>query len=352
MVSADHSHHKEIPLAGTDPTYIVATWTKPDDDQRLRTGLWRLTLGPQPTAIPVDPDPTAIYWATAEPGQASLLLLNNDDERSALLRWPGPNPAQPNPRWSSGGEGGSYLAFHPSGTHFAVANSSAGWSLFRNGPTPQLVDTHRNTGSGPHPRQAHSHPHCAIFTPDGRWLLAADMGADEILAIPVDLAAERFGEAVHAYRATPGSGPRHLVPGPGVLYTLNELGNSVEVLHARDDMTLECVQVQPTIPPDCTGENYGAHLGLALDGRRLLASNRGHDSIAVFDVLGDGRLGDASWIASGGAWPWHFLLTEDHRMLVANNQSDEVAVFDTSNGKLQLLMSVAVPRPVFVAAEP
>jgi hypothetical protein len=83
--------------------------------------------------------------------------------------------------------------------------------VFRNGTEPELIASLRNEGSGPHPRQRRSHPHCAIFTRDNAWIYAADMGSDEVLAFPFDADAGRVGDKIRAYRAAPGSGPRHVL---------------------------------------------------------------------------------------------------------------------------------------------
>lgn len=333
-------------------TFIVSTWTKPDDDAALRTGLWRLTIGDTPTAIQLDPAATAIYWAAPEPGAQTLLLLNNDEERSSLLRWSAASAQTDVPRWSSGGEGGSYLSFHPESRHFIVSNSSAGWSLFRQGEVPELLATISNEGSGPHPRQSGSHPHCAIFSADGRWIHAADMGADEVLSIPFDVETETLGPVVRAHKTAPGAGPRHLVAGRGVVYLLNELDSTIEVLDPHDDGSFTSRQALSTLPGDFRGESHGAHLGMSPDGTHLYATNRQHDSIVCFTISGDGLLDATSWTPTGG-WPWHFRFTRSGRLLVANNQSDEIAVYDIDDtGRPTRTGSVQIPRPVFIAVEP
>ena len=66
-------------------------------------------------------------------------------------------------------------------------------------------DTLVFTGSGPDKeRQSQPHLHCVLFTPDGRLLLANDLGTDRIHAFPVS---EKKGEGL-LDRAATGSGSR------------------------------------------------------------------------------------------------------------------------------------------------
>jgi 6-phosphogluconolactonase len=294
----------------------------------------------------------AVYSGAVEPGGHSILLLHNDIDRSAMSRhrFAADGSLTEEGRWSSGGQGGSYIAFDPSGRYFVVANAHTGWAVFRNGTEPELIASLRNEGSGPHPRQVRSHPHSAIFTPDNAWICGADMGSDEVLAFPFDPDAGRVGDKVRAYRAAPGSGPRHVLARHGLIYLLNELDNTLVVLRPEAGGTLTEVQSVSTLPAGFTGDSHTAHLGMSRDGRHLYASNRGHDSLAVYDVGAEGRLTLRQWVPSGGKWPWFFSLADDSRMIVANNMSDSMAIFDIdARGELRASGQVTVRRPVFIA---
>jgi 6-phosphogluconolactonase (cycloisomerase 2 family) len=51
-----------------------------------------------------------------------------------------------------------------------------------------------------------------------------------------------------------------------------------------------------------------------------------------------------------GRWPWFFALTDDGRMIVANNLSDNITIFDIDpHGRLHASGQVAVRRPVFIS---
>jgi 6-phosphogluconolactonase len=177
------------------------------------------------------------------------------------------------------------------------------------------------------------------------------MGADEVLAFPFDAATGHVGPKVRAYRAAPGSGPRHLLAQPGLMYLLNELGNTLVVLRPEPGGTLTEVQAVSTLPPGFADDSHTAHLGMSADGRYLYVSNRGHDSLTAFAVGPDGLVTPCQWIPSGGRWPWFFALMDDGRMIVANNLSDNITIFDIDpHGRLHPSDQVAVRRPVFISS--
>lgn len=338
-----------------DPGFLVGTWTFTDPQVPLDTSLHVVRLQSDPPVAVVSDTAKAVYYGTVEPGGDTVLLLHNDIDRSGMSRHRlGPDGhLVEEGRWSSGGIGGSYITFDPTGRHFVVANAHTGWAVFENGPVPRLVASLHHSGSGPHPRQSKSHPHRAIFSPSGTWIYATDMGTDEVLAFPFDSSSSTVGPKVVAFRCEPGSGPRHVLAGHGLLYLLNELGNTLVVLQPQPDGTLIERQLLSTLPDGFSEFSHTAHLDLSRDGRHLYVSNRGHDSVMVVDVDADGLLANPRWTPSGGHWPWFFTFTSQGRMLVANNLSDIVAVFDIDgDGDLHPVHQVTVPRPVFVAEWP
>ncbi|HAA77384.1 TPA: hypothetical protein DCE37_19910 [Candidatus Latescibacteria bacterium] len=89
-------------------------------------------------------------------------------------------------------------------------------------------------------------------------------------------------------------GPRHFVfhPSKDYLWSVNENGSTVSA-HYFDPATgkLSSFQVISTLPDDFDGENNStAEIRMTQDGKYLYASNRGHDSLAIFAVGDDGRL--------------------------------------------------------------
>ncbi|MEO6038575.1 MAG: beta-propeller fold lactonase family protein, partial [Saprospiraceae bacterium] len=105
-----------------------------------------------------------------------------------------------------------------------------------------------------------------------------------------------------------------------------------------------------TLPDSYVGNNTTADIHLSKDGKRLYASNRGHDSIAVFRVNAGNQLESIGFVDTHGKTPRNFHLTDDgHWMLVANQDTGNIALFDLQQGDLPVLVkSVAVGTPVCI----
>jgi 6-phosphogluconolactonase len=239
-------------------------------------------------------------------------------------------------RLSSGGADPCHLALDRTQSVLAAANYSSGsvavFALDRNTGLPRgLGDVRPHHGAGPnHARQDHAHAHWVGFTADNRWLRAVDLGADAIFAYPFDARTGRVGAATIAYRATPGSGPRHLAVHPRLprAYLVSELANTVTLLATGSDASMRAIATLSTLPAGFAGESGAAEIVLNAAGTRLYVSNRGHDSIAVFAIAADGMASLIEHVACGGHWPRYIrLLERQSRLLVANERSGMIATF-------------------------
>jgi 6-phosphogluconolactonase len=251
-----------------------------------------------------------------------------------------------------------HAALSPDGAALAVANYSSGsvtlWRLDRRTGLP-IGEPQRiaHQGSGPNrDRQAGPHAHWVGFARPG-LLHSVDLGADAVFAHRID-GAGKVASSI-AYRAEAGSGPRHLARHPRlpVAYLAAELANTVTLLRARPDGSFTARGVVSTLPKGFTGASAVAHIAINRAGTRLYVSNRGHDSIAVFAIGGDGGLSLIQHAGCGGHWPRLFLLLEDRgEMLVANERSGNVARLPIDQaGRLgKAERGPAVPGVVFLSA--
>jgi 6-phosphogluconolactonase len=127
-----------------------------------------------------------------------------------------------------------------------------------------------------------------------------------------------------------GAGPRHfaLSPDGAHAWLMNEKNSTVTSFAVAADGGLTPGATISSLPSDFNGENTGAEIAVHPSGKWVYASNRGHDSIAVFDVGGDGALTLVANTPTGGEDPRHFsLVPGGAAMLVANQTSGTIHGF-------------------------
>lgn len=191
-----------------------------------------------------------------------------------------------------------------------------------------------HTGKGPHPtRQTAAHVHCAQITPNGQILYFVDLGIDNVVAYNFDNGKgnlERVPEA--DIKAAPGAGPRHLLFARDgeIAYVINELASTVTV-YKKDGIAYNPVQTLSLLPPNYNkaAGNTASAIKMTSDGKRLLCSNRGYDSIAVFDVNPEtGLLTLLTINQTLGRGPRDFaILPGDQFVLVAHQYTDNLICF-------------------------
>ena len=142
-------------------------------------------------------------------------------------------------------------------------------------------------------------------------------------------------------------GPRHFVfhPTLDILYSVNEDGNTVSAHHFDTDKgTLSSFQVISTLPADWEGESKTAEIRITPDGRYLYASNRGHESLAIFEVAADGTL-TASGHQPTDPTPRFFGMDPTGKFLISAGQQTAHIVsyrIDQSSGQLEQLQRLPV----------
>ena len=138
----------------------------------------------------------------------------------------------------------------------------------------------------------------------------------------------------------------------------NELASTVTVFsHDAATGALAPVQTLRTVPEGFTGANNTAEIQASADGRFVYVANRGHNSIAVFQVdAASGRLTLLDVTPSLGDWPRDFKLDPTGGyLLVEHQKSDNIVVFriDRATGRLTPTgHEVRVSKPVSIAWVP
>ena len=203
-------------------------------------------------------------------------------------------------------------------------------------------------------RQAGPHLHCAVLSPDNRFVLACDLGDDALLVFPIHPgAASPLGGPVRV-PTQPGAGPRHLAfhPNGRWLYCINEL-DCIVVAYTWERAAGRAVPF-----PDSTRTirsasapaghpSTGAEIAITHDGRFAYTSTRFVDVLTVFAVdPATGALTQRQQLPCGGKTPRFFALDPTERwLLCANQDSDTVSVFARDAGSGQLTPKAAFPAP-------
>lgn len=208
-------------------------------------------------------------------------------------------------------------------------------------------------GSGPHARQEKPHTHYAAQTPDGKYVIACDLGTDEVITYKIENQ-ELVKVATLTVKA--GSGPRHLTfhPDGKIAYLLTELSSEVVVLdYHADKGSFTEKQNLSAIPADFTETNDASAIHITSDGKFVYTGNRGHNSIAVFRVDEETKeLTLVEITATEGDWPRDFVLDPSEAFIIASNQkSGNLVLFsrDQETGKLTQLDSIIdIPEVVCV----
>jgi 6-phosphogluconolactonase len=260
-------------------------------------------------------------------------------------------------RVSSRGASPCHIAVDHSGKWLFVANYVSGsvavLPIRADGSLGEASAVVQHQGSSANrERQEGPHAHQVVLSPDNRYLLVADLGTDQVFVYRFDPAKGTLAEA-SAPKLTPGSGPRHLAFAPNgrFVYVVNELTAAVDVF--RWNGSLERLDSASMLPSDYRGAKSGAEIAIHPSGNFLFASNRGHDSIAMFRIAADGKLTPIGHVPTGGKTPRNFVIDPTGKFLLAANQdSGDIVTFeiDATTGMLKPLGSpAAVPAPVSIA---
>lgn len=308
-----------------------------DEDSGVVTPLGLTGGVDNPTFLAVDPSQTTLYATSEvvewEEGVVSAYAI---DPASGALSYINKQPTR--------GGVAAYVGMDRSGRFVLVANYGAAPMTHRpnrsfvvlarsaDGELSGAVAEATHAGQGPIAgRQERPHAHCALATPDNRFLVVADLGIDKLILYRFD--AQTGATAPHgALALPPGSGPRHFVfhPTRPLAYVACELSSSVVSLAFDAERGhFDTLGAAPTVPAAAMSGNACSEIRMSACGRHLYVGNRGHDSIARFAI--DPENGVARWrdaTPSGGKTPRHFALDPSGRFLaVANQDSDRIAVF-------------------------
>jgi len=263
---------------------------------------------------------------------------------------------------SSMGKGPCHIVLDSAGKNVIVANYGSGnvavFPVSADGHLSAASSFIQHEGKSINPtRQEGPHAHCIALDPDNHFVFVCDLGLDKVMIYKFDSAAGKLTPNDPPYAMIrPGSGPRHMIFGPGAkfAYVNSEMASTVTVFaYDAANGSLSTLQSLSTLPEDFAGNSSTAEIAMHPSGKFLYVSNRGHDSLAIFKV--DAEKGTLTYVenqSTGGKTPRHFAIDPTGKFLLAENQgSGNITLFaiDAETGKLKSTGTPAqVASPVCV----
>lgn len=330
-ITAQAQHDKSENMNEGDAVYLLTGSYATADEEALKVYRFNEQTGEaeyisglrgiaNPSFLTSSADGERIYAVSEDNGKnpaANAISFDKKEERLTFLS------SQP-----SGGGLPCYVTLSPDKRFALTANYMGGsitvYPLDKEGRL--LPDTHliSFSGSGPNKeRQEMPHLHCVAFTPDGKYLVANDLGTDRMYMFPVNAPAAD-GTAVSLLNETErldiqmesGSGPRHICfhPNGKFAYLISELSGKITVFAYQDG---EMKRLQ-TIVCDPFVVDGSADIHVSADGRFLYASKRlKEDGIVIYSINPQkGTLTQVGFQPTG-LYPRIFELSPNGRYLIS-----------------------------------
>ncbi|RQG87814.1 lactonase family protein [Natrarchaeobius halalkaliphilus] len=248
-----------------------------------------------------------------------------------------------------------YCSLDRTGNYLFVAHYTGGavsiLPIDDDGSVNEPTVTHHSGSSVDPDRQTAPHPHSIVPGPDTDFVYVPDLGTDDVVVYELDRTAGALRERT-SVSVQEGAGPRHIeFDSEGSrAYLINELNSTITAFEwDRRSGELSPIETVSTLPNEFDGDNITADIHVHPSGSFVYGSNRGHDSIAVFELTENG-LERLEIVETGGSWPRNFCLGSSGESLwVANAHTDTIVGFELvgSDGTIvQIGSSVSVAKPV------
>mgnify|MGYP006436620059 CR=1 FL=1 len=347
------------PEVGTHPVYVGTGTDDPeaglyrfrfDPDTGALTQSGPVTATMNPTYLALAPDGAHLYSVNETADGASVTAFAVDAATGALTEMN---------QVSAQGGAPCYISVDATGQWVFVANYLGGnLAVFpvqddgALGPASQVV---AHTGAGADPdRQEGPHVHYVRPDPQNQYVLAADLGIDQVRVYPFDAATGRLDTTnVRVVETPPATGPRHLAfhPNGERVYLVGELSGTVTAYdYDAESGQMTERQTVSTVPDTLDGPARSAAIAVHPSGNHLYVSNRGAaNSLARYRIADDGTLADPVWQREAITWPRSFTIgPEGQYLFVANRRADRITVYriNPDTGALTFTgRTASVPAP-------
>jgi len=190
-------------------------------------------------------------------------------------------------------------------------------------------------------RQKTSHHHsCAFYK---GYLYVPDLGTNRIDIYSYNNGKLKFKNYIELPK---NSGPRYIIFIDDYLYVINELSSSISVIEMCPIPKIK--QNIKTIPDNINVKNTCGTIKYSKNGY-IYASNRGHNSIAIFKILDNKKLELRNIQITYGKTPRHFELNKDFsKLFVANQDTNEIVTFSILEDKLKIVKTIEYNSPNFI----
>lgn len=263
---------------------------------------------------------------------------------------------------AAGGTSTCHINISRNGQFAVIANygsgSCAAFSLGADGKIGERTAFHQHAGSSvDRSRQQGPHAHSVNFDRQNKHVIVADLGLDEVKVYNFNPATGAMNpNTPPSAKVKPGSGPRHFSfhPSGKYAYVINEMACTVTAFNwSAKNGTLTEIDTVTTLPVPVEKGFSTAEVVAHPNGRFVYGSNRGHNTIAVFQVdLATGKLKSVEHKSTQGAVPRNFAIDPTGQFLIAANQnSDSLVLFriNQGSGALEQIGSpIKAPVPVCV----
>jgi len=292
-----------------------------------------------PSYLAISSDKKTIYSVSE-----SKNYLNSNSGAIASFKVLADGMLEKNAEISSYGANPCHLSLNAKGDKLVVSNYTGGtFSLFsvlkdgRIDTIQQVVNLNNDS--------IKAHTHSAQFFKND--LFIADLGVNTL---------ERysFSDSVYTPKQTitmaEKSGPRHfaMTKNADFIYVINEYGATISTLQ-NTGTEYKKIKDTSTLGENYKGKNSCADIHLSSDEKFLYGSNRGENTIVVFERnKKDGSLRKIQSISCHGDWPRNFTIgPKGNFLLIANKKSSNIAIFliDKASGELTYIYDVKSPNP-------
>jgi 6-phosphogluconolactonase len=283
-----------------------------------------------PTYTTVDPDGEHLYAVGEfEGGRQNVCSAFKIDRDSGILTLINEQPTL--------GDASCYVTVEHSGKYVLAANYAGGKTavmmpIREDGGLGIVSEAVQHEGSSINKeRQTSPHGHCVLPDPSNTYVFVSDLGIDQLVRYKLDTINGKLIPAfVGSVKMERGSGPRHFVfhPTGKFVYVLSELAATVTVFsYDAASGTMQKLQTISMLPEGYEGQKWAAAIRITADGRFVYASNRGHDSIAMYAVDEQtGQLTALGFQSTGGKVPRDFNIDPTGQWLLAANQATDTVV--------------------------